>query len=727
MTDDELALADALANLDDKLRNGSTVIEEIASIRLTPPVKKRFEQLSPLLHGLRHLPRPVSQIGSLLREQANLEQAFGTGPVVSHSLPSIPGYTVETEIGRGGMGVVYRARHLALNRTVAVKLIRDRLLADADSIARFRKEAEIAARLNHPNIVQIYDVNHHDGHWFIAEEFLADGSLANQVRTNTLSPRDAARIIASIADAVQAAHSAGIIHRDLKAANILLAGQTPKLTDFGLARNLTADGMTASGAIVGTPNTMSPEQARGEANVGPPTDIYGLGAVLYESLTGQPPFRGSTSHEVIRQVLDRDPLPPRTLVPGIPRDLETITLKALRKEPTHRYATAADLADDLRRFLAGLPIRARRTPAAIRAWRWARRHPAVAGLTTALLMAIAAGLISTARYTSQLRLAQEDTARQRDKAIEQSNHARAAVQAFLHQVTNDSDFRAATTPQLRQRLLTMAHDYYRSLPPVEDDIDRMNERIATLLDLAAISRLLGDTPEAGRLIQEAAHLADDLAQRDGQKPNSRILVANSWNQLGQSKANASDFAGAVTHHRDAIALLEATQDQASDWKMHRYSLAASYSNLGVALRRANDLDGAERAHRRSLSLRETLPQHIPDFANAVAQTHHNLASVAQSRKDYARAVEGYLLAAELRELIVCHALEHPEYVLALCSSLESAARVLKALGRLEDAATLIGKAEGFLDQFDVIQPGVAAIRENRERLARQWNTAMPQR
>jgi WD40 repeat protein/tetratricopeptide (TPR) repeat protein len=306
---------------------------------------------------------------------------------------SPPGYELLGELGRGGMGVVYKARQISLNRTVALKMIRAAGHASAADLARFRTEAEAIARLQHPHIVQVFEVGEHQGTPFFSLEFCPGGSLANRLTGTPLPPRQAAELVEVLARAMQAAHLAGIIHRDLKPGNILLgADGTPKITDFGLAKKLDEAGQTGSGALLGTPSYMAPEQARGRGKeIGPATDVYALGAILYECLTGRPPFQGPNSAEILLQVIADEPIAPRRLQPGVPRDLETICHKCLHKEPARRYTSARDLADDLRRFLEGVPIQARPSGPAERFGRWCRRHPARAGLVFALVLLGAAG------------------------------------------------------------------------------------------------------------------------------------------------------------------------------------------------------------------------------------------------------------------------------------------------------------------------------------------------
>lgn len=300
-------------------------------------------------------------------------------PPNSHTQPEIvarrggvtevPGYEILEELGRGGMGVIYKARQLQPRRLVALKMILSGEHASEDQLARFRSEAEAVARVQHPNIVQIHEVGQHDGRAFLTLEFVPGGNLAQHLRKNPQRPKQAAALLEQLARGVHFAHQRGIVHRDLKPANVLLADDlVPKIADFGLAKQL--EGMTSlsgsgpktqSGAILGTPQYMAPEQAQGKSDkIGPAVDVYALGAMLYEALTKQPPFTGDSTIDLLMKVATEEPKPPRQVEPRIPRDLETICLKCLRKDPQQRYATALELADDLRRFLQEEPIRARR-------------------------------------------------------------------------------------------------------------------------------------------------------------------------------------------------------------------------------------------------------------------------------------------------------------------------------------------------------------------------------
>jgi WD40 repeat protein len=297
-------------------------------------------------------------------------------------LPAIPGYEIMGLLGRGGMGVVYQARHQALKRLVAVKMILAAEHAEPDQMARFRTEAEAVARLQHPHIVQIHEIGAHKGLPYFSLEFCPGGSLAKRLGGTPLAPQEAAALVEKLARAMDATHRKGVIHRDLKPANILLAEDgTPKISDFGLAKKLDEAGRTHTGAKVGTPSYMAPEQARGNVSeIGPAADTYALGAILYECLTGRPPFKAATVVSTLRQVLEDEPVPPTGLNAQVPCDLETICLKCLHKEPLKRYASAEELAHDLRRFLNSEPIRARPVSTWERAVKWAKRRPAAAAL-----------------------------------------------------------------------------------------------------------------------------------------------------------------------------------------------------------------------------------------------------------------------------------------------------------------------------------------------------------
>jgi tetratricopeptide (TPR) repeat protein/predicted Ser/Thr protein kinase len=313
----------------------------------------------------------------------------------------VPGYEILCELGRGGMGVVYQARQRDLNRLVALKMVLAGEHADSQQLERFLTEAQAIARLQHPNIVQVYEIGEHEGLPFFSLEYCGGGSLERKLHETPLLPRDAATLVEVLARAMYAAHEKGVIHRDLKPSNILLSEtETPKVADFGLARKLDEQGISSPGDVMGTASYMAPEQAQGRTKeVGPGCDIYSLGAILYECLVGRPPFKAATTVDTIRQVVADEPVPPTRLNPKVPRDLETICLKCLEKESGKRYPTAQALADDLHRFTTGEAILARPTSTVERAVKWARRRPAAAALIAVSVAATLALLVGSGGHT----------------------------------------------------------------------------------------------------------------------------------------------------------------------------------------------------------------------------------------------------------------------------------------------------------------------------------------
>jgi WD40 repeat protein/tetratricopeptide (TPR) repeat protein/tRNA A-37 threonylcarbamoyl transferase component Bud32 len=419
--------------------------------------------------------------------------------------PPLPGYEILAELGRGGMGVVYKARQAGLNRVVALKMVLAGSHAAPEERARFRAEAEAVARLQHPNIIQIYEVGAADGWPYFSLELAEGGNLAGRLDGTPVPATRAAALVETLARAVHYAHERGVVHRDLKPANILLtADGTPKVTDFGLAKQLdTGPGLTRTGLVLGTPSYMAPEQAVGQnKEAGPATDVYSLGAILYEVLTGRPPFRAATALETLEQVCGQEPVSPRRLQPNLPRDLETICLTCLQKEPTRRYASAAALADDLGRFLAHRPIVARPVGLLGRGIKWTRRRPAVVGLLAAVVGLLVGGSSISTYF-----------------AVEAGRRAREAVaEAYRGLLGEARSVRLARAPGWR----AVSHANLRRLATLQTPqrhlAELRSEAVAGLdqLDAREVARLRGGVQVVHRLDFNPDGSTLALADADGQ-------------------------------------------------------------------------------------------------------------------------------------------------------------------------------------------------------------------
>jgi serine/threonine-protein kinase len=469
--------------LDDILESQRTPEEVCVPFpELLPEVRRRWQQMRLVGAGL----------DALFPTQAH--EPGAPGPAMLNpaaDMPRIPGYEVEAVLGRGGMGVVYNARHLRLNRPVALKMLLAGGHAGPHELARFQHEAEAVASLRHANIVQVFDVGDHEGRPYFTMEFVDGGSLAQKVTGTPLPAREAAAFVATLADAVEVAHQGGVVHRDLKPANVLLtADGTPKISDFGLARRLEGGaGLTQSGVIVGTPSYMAPEQAQGKTQaLGPAVDTYALGAILYELVTGRPPFRGESPAETVLQAIHQEPVPPARLNAKVPRDLETICLKCLHKEPQRRYASAGALADDMRRFLQGEAIAARPEGLLQRLTRGVRRRPTLAVAVTASTLLVAA-LVSGGLWVRGERAATGRAQAQLDR---------------LDQARRDQEF-AGRLDAIHLNRVAVVNGRF-DMRPNEERADREYEAAFREAGLGGV----GDDPEAVASRVGASNIRDEL-------------------------------------------------------------------------------------------------------------------------------------------------------------------------------------------------------------------------
>ena len=603
---------------------------------------------------------------------------------VAAEIPDVLGdYELLEELGKGGMGVVFRARQQSMNRIVALKVIRpDRLANMAASsrqraIERFRIEAEAAARITHDNLVAVYEVGCDAGCHYLSMRYVEGPSLSELVRKNPADNRQAAAWIEPICRAVHAVHRQQILHRDLKPQNILLDNATGRtlLTDFGLAKLAEDDdGMTQTGEAMGTPAYMSPEQFRDAAHVTVAADVYSLGATLYCTLSGRPPFQASSSMQTMQQVLEVDAVPLRQLNPAVDRDLETICMKCLEKEPSRRYASAESLADELQRYLDGLPILARPLGVSERAWRWSRRNRLPASLIGVTIVAIVVAM--AALGVSNVR-----TEAARKKSEESFQEAMSAVNDFFTRVSEERLLNEPGLQEVRHDLLKKARDYYEKfLKRRGDDPSLQNELAITQFRMGMILEEL-ETPEVAldwfakaREIQklQVAPNAQAIGQPSSLEPTRAL--SNTINAMGRASAKLGRLDEAADNFREAERLREdlIAQMQNADGKFELIRLHANCRmNLGVVERQRQNSDEAKRLYETAQAQREkTLPQKPKDRAmrRDLAKGFHNLANLAIDSGDVEALRKNIGKAIELLEKLVQENARDfdDQYLLSLC-------------------------------------------------------------
>jgi serine/threonine-protein kinase len=598
-------------------------------------------------------------------------------------LPTLGDYELLAVIGRGGMGAVFEARQKSLNRTVALKMIRTDPAAFPAEGRRFRNEAEMAAGLDHPNIVPVYEVAEHAGQLYFSMKRIEGGSLAVQLDHFAADPKSAARLMAQVARAVHHAHQRGILHRDLKPANILLDAQgQPHVTDFGLAKRIEVDSsLTQSGMLVGTPSYMAPEQALGKKGaVTTATDVYGLGAVLYALLTGRPPLQGETILETLEKVKGQEPEPASKSNPRVDRDLETVCLKCLDKDPHQRYGSAEGLAEDLERWLKGEPIRARPLRLVARVWRWCRRYPVVASLTAAaavllvtVVAGLAGGLIVLSAKEKELQDALDQAQGQERAAGRQQQRAEENLDVayqVLDQIYLDlADNRLPRERQLGpedRRLLEKAFTFYQHFTRQNNTDRRVREQTAkAYLRVGAIEDKLGQSEKARDAYRQALTLWDQLVAEFPGRADYRLNLARGYASLawvggvnekhgpkdeqllGKAVALQEKLVkaspGQVEYRRDlgmshfclgwilletgryrpaeeamgrAIAIREKLAQEKPGMLIYRQELSMSLGNLGWVLMKTHRLGEARQVLRRNLELRQRLAEAFPGSAEA---------------------------------------------------------------------------------------------------------------
>jgi tetratricopeptide (TPR) repeat protein len=540
-------------------------------------------------------------------------------------------YRLLEEIARGGMGVVYKAQQISLDRTVAVKMILAGPMASALEVERFYVEVQTAAQLDHPNIVPIFEVGQWEGQRYFSMAFVDGDSLANRLSVGSLPPREATELLLPVADAIHYAHSRGIIHRDLKPANILIDSHgRPHITDFGLAKRVANKReLTATGEVIGTPGFLPPEQAIGDTgSIGVASDVYSLGAVLYAALTGRAPFQAANTLDTLRQVTEQDPVPPRRLDGTVPRDLETIALRCLEKQPAKRYESAQEVADEMRRFLVGAPIRARSIGSVERLRRWCRRNPVVAGmagLTAILLLAITATSTMAVIRIGALR----------DVAVE-------------HEQRSTISLQRAEAERLRAE-------------------ENLHYAQRTIRELAGSYSLLGDqqktVDESLQWYGKAHSILTTLAADSPSKLESQMDLAESFGRLGMSHARAGQSKRAVQAFDQAVDILDRLCQQHPDRPEYRAHLAQLCDFLGHQYRLDNRYDAAIAKHDQArLEQEQFLDSRPPDpiqARRALAAYYSHLGHTYYDMDDFADSEESFDRArSQLEQLLV----EQPDNV-----------------------------------------------------------------
>jgi tetratricopeptide (TPR) repeat protein/tRNA A-37 threonylcarbamoyl transferase component Bud32 len=743
----ELGMDDLLAVLrvDQRRRRLSGQPAEIAGyIREFPSLGNDAEAVFELVYnellireemGERPDPREYSkafpELADRLRVQLEVHDALSSGELDQFAVrpgqgasspisPSVPGYEVVGEIGRGGMGVVYRARQLKPNRLVALKMILDARFASEQDLIRFQNEAEVIAALEHPNIVPILEVGQHEGLHYFSMPLLTGGSLAASQPRPTDDPRAAARLIAEVAAAVHHAHERGILHRDLKPANILLDTEgRPHVSDFGLAKRiLDRRSLTESGAIMGSPGYMSPEQASGKpTSVTTASDIYGLGAILYSLLTGHAPFEGSSVHETIARLQDAPPEAPSKVNPAVPRPLEQICMMCLEKEPARRYPTAKALAADLQRWLAGEPVLARPEPFSARTRRWMRRRrTAVTASCVAMLMALG-GLVMVltvqARANRVLRAANERERSRFDLAME-------AIRTFHTGVSEELLLKEPQFQGLRTKLLHGAQEFFSKLETqLQAQTDPRSRRamVQAYDELAALTDKIGSKTEALNLYRRELNLWRELARDVQLDVTDQAGVARCLLALGYSQYQTGQADEAVVAFRQARSLLNTLNLPTEPSRDFRSELASCNRRIGDALAAIGFSERALLSYKAGRSLCEALVWEHPavsDYRSSLAEVDLAVGDLHWKTGQAAEAVASFQSAREVFETL---AGEHPaesEFRRGLARCYNAISYPLHAMGRSEEALEALEAARKI---FQTLAGENPAITEFKQQLA----------
>jgi tetratricopeptide (TPR) repeat protein len=647
-------------------------------------------------------------------------------PAPAGDLGRLGPYRLLEELGRGGMGIVYRAFDESLRRVVAIKVLRPDRAEDIDR-QRLVREARLASRLKDDHVAMIHAVvDPPDDLPYLVMEYIPGPTLGQRIAGESPpAPREAASWVAQVADALHAAHCAGLIHRDVKPSNILIDERTgrAKITDFGLARAQTGQSrVTLEGFMAGTPAYMSPEQARGESGLDPRSDIYSLGSSLYEALTGVTSFQ-CAPHLVLRRVIEEDPRPLRELNDQVPRDLETICLKAMYREPGRRYQSAVDLADDLRRWLRGEPIHARPTGGVERAWRWCRRNRRVAGLAASLAAVFVAGFLGV---FWQWRRAEANAARAEGQALRADRmrqsaeanlehaqvnfrRARRAVDQFYTRFYERGVLELPGLEKVRHEVLGEMLQYYKEfLDQHHDDPSLRRELADTCFHLAMTTSSVSSAADALALFRRSLRDYEPLADAapDDTAIQDHMAVCLGWIALLEGRLG-DDEAARRTHLRTIDFYQSLVKRRPEDDRL-RLNLAQHYGNLANHdLTKLRDRPGARDAYRKALELQKDLVSRNPqkvDFKSDLAMTYNNLAMATDEPGELLRMTQE---ALELRKQVVEQAPTNNWFRRNLARTYQNLGIYNEAAGRPADGLKAIEESHRLLQQVVADQPTVS--------------------
>lgn len=592
--------------------------------------------------------------------------------------PRIEGFEIESVLGRGGMGIVFKAIQTSLGRPVALKMISDRADASSQHFERFEKEAKAVAELNDPHFVQIYEFGQADGRPYMALEFVDGGSLEQYRQGEPQSAEFAAQTVETLARAMQKAHAAGLVHRDLKPHNVLLTrDRHPKITDFGLVKRHGPDEtqLTQQGSVMGTASYMAPEQSRGDPNVGPAADIHALGAILYCLLTARPPFLAATVPDTILQVRNQDPIPPSRLRPGIPKDLETICLKCLEKEAPKRYGSAKDLADDLSNYREGRPIVARPVGAVERGWRWAKRNPWVASLGTTAAAALLAVAVVSSVMSWQLSITNTQLEKKTEEA--NSNARRAEVaRSKEEEQRHEAETARDNFRDLENLSFEGFHDLLYHVDSVlRDDSVEFEKRVTALKiameGLAKIRQFTEDHPLAGR---------DE---------------AIGWQRLGQAYQAAGQLEEALKLFDRAHEIIEQFSQQQPNEPVSKANLAAILNTRAQVHERLGNTLQARTYYEEGLKWRLRWAELLPDRDDpklAVARSYYQIGRMFLKLGDPQAALEHYDKARQWYRAMPTKLLRGPVIYPELAALEQRLGETFYSLGNADEAERMLGNA-----------------------------------